>query len=228
MGDLLKKRLEEVRMQGYPRNHTDAFLSLLGGPYGKVLDVGCGSGFFSYVGAREKRFKQCFGSDIYNDYQTEEIGEFSETVSYEPIIDDRINFADDTFDLVMSVDVIEHVKDDKKFIGEKIRVAKSGGQIIVGTPNYYRLTSLLLIMIGRLKYPRNMGKDRYGDVIHLREYSKKDLLGLLEKYKDDIDYNNLVIKPCWLGIAPLNLGINKVPKFLERFCQYWFVSFSKK
>jgi SAM-dependent methyltransferase len=44
-------------------------------------------------------------------------------------------FADNTFDYVVSFQVIEHIKHDKKFVREVRRVLKPGGKFIVSTPN---------------------------------------------------------------------------------------------
>ncbi len=46
----------------------------------------------------------------------------------------------DTYDSLVSFQVIEHIKDDKKFISEVHRVLKPGGKAIISTPN--RLMSL--------------------------------------------------------------------------------------
>ena len=71
-----------------------------------------------------------------------------------------------------------------------------------------------------------MGKDVYGDVIHIREYKKEDLSALIEKCESKI--KNIKIIPCWFGIMPLNIGLNKVPKIAENLCQFWFLVFNKR
>ena len=46
-----------------------------------------------------------------------------------------IGFADESFDYVISFQVIEHIKRDKDFVKEVSRVLRKGGKFIVSTPN---------------------------------------------------------------------------------------------
>jgi SAM-dependent methyltransferase len=43
-------------------------------------------------------------------------------------------FADDTFDLVCALDIVEHVEDDDRALSELSRVAKSGGVVLLSMP----------------------------------------------------------------------------------------------
>ena len=44
-------------------------------------------------------------------------------------------FENETFDCVVSFQVIEHIADDKEFVREVHRVLRKGGRFIVTTPN---------------------------------------------------------------------------------------------
>ncbi|MEE8116792.1 MAG: class I SAM-dependent methyltransferase, partial [Gemmatimonadales bacterium] len=48
---------------------------------------------------------------------------------------------DDTFDCVVSIEVIEHVENHFQFMRELLRVTKPGGMVILTTPNVLSLTS---------------------------------------------------------------------------------------
>ena len=48
---------------------------------------------------------------------------------------EAIPFADNTFDTVLSHEVIEHVHDDRRALAEMLRVAKPGGRILLFCPN---------------------------------------------------------------------------------------------
>lgn len=224
---VLEKRLASNKFFKFPNRHTQIFLSLLSESYDKILDVGCGKGYFTYVSAKEKKIKHSYGCDVYDEFQKDEIAPFVERAEYAQIENNILPFRDNEFDLVFSVDVIEHIVDDFNFVREKIRVCRSGGKVIIGTPNRWRIANIFLKIIGRLKYPRRMGRDTYGDVIHIREYSKKDLISLLQK-ENKINQNSLEIIPCWYGIPALNLGVDKMPRALEGICNFWFVGFNKK
>jgi len=72
-----------------------------------------------------------------------------------------------------------------------------------------------------------LGKDTYGDAIHLREYKKNDLINLLRN-NNHINLESLKIFPCWYGLPPLNLGVERLPVIFENFCNFWFIKFNKK
>lgn len=54
----------------------------------------------------------------------------------ELVCSDRVDFADETFDAVVSAAVIEHVIDPAKWLGELARVTKRGGLISIATDTY--------------------------------------------------------------------------------------------
>ena len=73
----------------------------------------------------------------------------------------QLGFPDNTFDLVTSFQVIEHVPEVEAFLNEIIRVLKSDGRALITTPN--RLTSI--------------GENPY----HVQEYSPDEFRALFER-----------------------------------------------
>ena len=73
----------------------------------------------------------------------------------------------ESFDLAVSVEVLEHVQDDEKFVSEVCRVLKPGGRFIMATPNG--------------DFVENRNPD------HKRHYKKQHLSGLLEKYFTNVE-----------------------------------------
>ena len=212
----------------FQKCQVDKFLALLDRNFHKSLEIGCGKGFFSYVAAKTGKVTEVVGCDVFNDFQVEELGHYANTVEYKNIANNIVPYGDDTFDLVFSMDVLEHVENDALFVKEHLRACKKGGRVILGTPNYFRATNLVAYLLGQLKYPRDMGSDTYGRCVHLREYGKNQLLELVKSSGSFIDENSIKIIPCWLGVMALDVGISKLPHFLENYCQFWFISFNKK
>jgi len=224
----LQKRYKNNTSAKFQKCQTELFLSLIDKKYNKVLEVGCGKGYFSYVGALHKKFIHCSGCDVFFDYRKKEIAEYAESVEYKKIENNILPFSDNLFDLVFSMDVIEHIDNDIEFIKESIRVCKKGGEIIIGTPNYWRITNIFLMLFGQLKYPKNMGKDDYGDCIHIREYKMKELVEKIIYASDGkINHDNISVFPCWLGVLSLNIGIEKLPPLLNNLCHFFFIKFKK-
>jgi len=190
---LEKNFLENYKFRYY-KGLYNLFVSLLSKEnkfYSLVCDVGCGKGIWSYIGLKFGLFKEVVGCDIFFDYKIKELKSLGR-VSYKNCENSPyLPFEDNSFDLVFSMDVIEHVEDDNTFFKEHIRIAKPGGVILIGTPNRYRIVNVLLMLLGQLKYPRKLGEDSYGECIHIREYSENMLKKLIEREINTIQYNTI-------------------------------------
>lgn len=78
----------------------------------------------------------------------------------------RSGLPDEAFDLVVSVEVLEHVEEDERFVSEVARVLKPGGKFIMTTPNG--------------DFVQNHNPD------HKRHYKKTELLNLLERHFNEV------------------------------------------
>lgn len=76
-------------------------------------------------------------------------------------------FEDNSFDTIVTFQVIEHVKDDEGFIKEIYRVLKQGGKALITTPNI------------KMTLSRNPW--------HEREYTGDELTALGKKYFDQVE-----------------------------------------
>ncbi len=95
-----------------------------------VLDVGCGLGMYT---AAFRRFTPAvFGVEIEFERAAQACSRAA-GVAVSP--GERLPFADDTFNVVFSHEVIEHVADDVLAAREMVRVARPGGRIVVFCPN---------------------------------------------------------------------------------------------
>jgi 2-polyprenyl-3-methyl-5-hydroxy-6-metoxy-1,4-benzoquinol methylase len=55
---------------------------------------------------------------------------------------ENIPFDEEAFDMVVSLETLEHVPDPARALGELVRVTRRGGRLIVTTPNYLSLYGL--------------------------------------------------------------------------------------
>jgi ubiquinone/menaquinone biosynthesis C-methylase UbiE len=96
----------------------------------RILDVGCGLGM--YV----SQFRQ-FSDDVYGvDIDPDKIGRASEWLPNLKISPaEQLPFEDNSFDIILLNEVIEHVDDDRQTIREAYRVLAPGGHIVVYAPN---------------------------------------------------------------------------------------------
>ncbi len=107
---------------------------------GKLLDVGCGSGrLWPFV---RDRFAGYTGVDVvaYEGFPAE--GDFI-AVDAET---GAIPLPSESFDVVVSVETIEHLDGPRRFVSELVRLVKPGGWVLVTTPNQLSLHSLLSLV----------------------------------------------------------------------------------
>jgi ubiquinone/menaquinone biosynthesis C-methylase UbiE len=78
----------------------------------------------------------------------------------------------DSFNFVVTLQVIEHIEDDHNFLKEIYRVLKKGGKAIISTPN------------------RKMSLTR--NPWHVREYTSVELKTMLEKYFDRVTFGGVL------------------------------------
>lgn len=93
---------------------------------GRLLDVGCGS----------KPYRDFFqGVDEYVGLDIIESGHPDQKKSADVYYDGTaIPFDDDSFDIVMSTEVLEHVFEPDRFLAEAARVLKPGGRLFLTVP----------------------------------------------------------------------------------------------
>lgn len=128
----------------------------------EVLDFGCGSGYGTARIAKD--CKRIIGIDISVDVVDYARSKFQADnlhfTAITPVEQQPLPFADQSFDVVLSFQVIEHVPDVGRYLSEIGRVLRPGGIFVVATPD--RSSRLL-----PLQKPWNM--------FHLHEYSDAEL-----------------------------------------------------
>ena len=96
----------------------------------RVLDIGCGIGM--YVEAFRRFTTESHGCE-YDGERAIEAGERLPNIVQ--AASEHLPYADNTFDMVLLHEVIEHVSNDKMTIQEAHRITKWGGSIIIFAPN---------------------------------------------------------------------------------------------
>jgi len=138
-----------------------------------VLDVACGSGYGSNL-LIESNSSEVFGIDI-NPQVIKEAQQSKDNRSRTPVYlvgsAERIPVPALTADIVVCIETVEHVKDDKRTIDEIHRVLKQGGTLILTTPN------------AKITRPKN---GIPYNPFHVREYTLEELTGLLSSQFNEI------------------------------------------
>ncbi len=112
----------------------------------KILEIGCGAGLFCLESARQAT--TVIGIDIslfVLDFARQVKDEVhSQNVSFQQGDAEQLAFRDETFDLVICSEVLEHVPDPQRALAEIRRVTKPGGTVILTTPSAVSLSDLFM------------------------------------------------------------------------------------
>lgn len=183
----------------------------------RVLDIASGVGYGSdIISKNEPEF--IIAGDIYFEGLVYGLKNYSKLIDF---LQMEVNFfplMNSFFDTIISFETIEHVKDPEKFLSEIHRTLKSGGMLVISTPN--RIFSEKIKRVGKNPF-------------HEKEYSQEEFVNLLSKkfvevetYGQEETGSKWIFKYPWLWKAwrlgrPIllpflkkkkNLNINKLNK----------------
>ncbi len=96
-----------------------------------VLEIGCGRGYF--LKSIESRVEAAAGLELNNQAIEEKVTKFP---VYPVMLEEHGRTMAGKYDCVCSFQVLEHVADPMMFLSESAALVRSGGKLIVSTPNY--------------------------------------------------------------------------------------------
>jgi 2-polyprenyl-3-methyl-5-hydroxy-6-metoxy-1,4-benzoquinol methylase len=132
----------------YRARLRDTLLVLGEGPYQAVLDVGYGSGVFLPELAR--RAKRLVGIDVHSG--REGVAEMAAGLGIEVELLEaslfELPFQSDSFDALVCVSVLEHLRELVPALTELRRVVRAGGVLVFGTPVRNAATSGFFRLVG--------------------------------------------------------------------------------
>lgn len=148
--------------------HLSRYLSVLGIAKNRtILDIACGAGYGTRLIASTA--KKVWGVD----YSTEAIDyakDHYSATNIKYLVGDAHNIPldNESVDVVVSLETIEHLKNPEKFIKEVKRVLKKGGKFVVSTPNDDEFIE--------------------GNKFHLHEFDLKELKKLIGDNFKNVEY----------------------------------------
>ena len=136
---------------------------------GNLLEIGCGTGrgLEILVNAAD----HYTGIDKWESLTSELQKQYPQSDFKAMVIPPFAGIEDNSFDCVVSFQVIEHIKDDKAFLQEIHRVLKPGGKAIISTPNK------------KMTLTRNPW--------HIREYFAPQLIDLCKGIFSEVEANGI-------------------------------------
>lgn len=118
----------------------------------RVLEIGCGLGAFAELLAeRGASLVAADFSPAAVEQAAERLRGYDDATAIVADIE-ALPFPDESFDLVVSLETLEHVPHPPRGLAELVRVTRLGGRLIVTSPNYFSLMAVsrvLLRLVGK-------------------------------------------------------------------------------
>lgn len=148
-------------------------------PGDRILDIGCGEGRHT-IKACQQKDTHCVGAD----FGFDPLVQTQEKLAYHTALNDlncktvdlscmdvtNLPFKDNSFDVVICSEVLEHIPDDAKAISELVRITKPGRMLAVSVPRFW--PEKICWALSDEYFNANMG--------HVRIYKKKLLIQAIE------------------------------------------------
>lgn len=164
-----------------------------------ILDIGCGTGYFAHLLKVMYPNAKVYGVDISRTALSIGRNKYKDIKFLKADAEIKLPFKDNMFDLLISGEHIEHVRDIDQTLLEINRVTKNGGVLVVTTPNLASWMNRILLLfgkqpwyldpslrktlavfsIGNFTFPENLDSPPSG---HLRLYTLDMLKKLLQSY----------------------------------------------
>ena len=163
---------------------------------GRVLEIGTGTGYgIDIIAPHAEHFTTL------DKFCSPDLGELPTNVEFVEATVPPLPFADESFDCVVSFQVIEHIRRDKAFVAEVHRVLKPGGRFIVSTPNR----------------PMSLTRNPW----HVREYTAAHLRELLAEFSEvdmrGVSGNDKV----WAYYEKNRVSVHRIMRFDILRMQWW-------
>lgn len=126
--------IKPIAMPGTHRKFLEFFTNKAEPTALKVLDLGAGHGAFT-----QKLYVMGYNvqaCDLFPEYF-----EFDKVPCKKVDVTEPFPYSDNTFDIIIAIEVSEHVLDHEVFFKEANRILKSGGRLYLSTPNILSMKS---------------------------------------------------------------------------------------
>jgi SAM-dependent methyltransferase len=98
----------------------------------RILEEGCGTG--AYVRALLPYADEVCGIDVEPEYLQKAVASLP-AAHLQLAVCETLPYPDNSFDMILNHEVIEHVEDDRQTAVEMVRVLKPGGRAVIFAPN---------------------------------------------------------------------------------------------
>ncbi|HCU07004.1 MAG TPA: hypothetical protein DIC42_05450 [Holosporales bacterium] len=139
----------------------------------RILDVGCGCGYHDILFAAYPSVEYVLGVD----YSEKSVLTANKVYPHDKVERKCVDFLNAKelvkFDVAVSFQVIEHLRDYETFLRKMASAVNEDGYVVIATPNYNRFTNRVRKLFGK--------EPLFCDVMHYKEFTIEELKDLGEK-----------------------------------------------
>jgi 2-polyprenyl-3-methyl-5-hydroxy-6-metoxy-1,4-benzoquinol methylase len=157
---------------------------------GNLIDIGCGDGYFA-----ERAMKH--GWNVFGTEFTDAKVEFNRRkgISMHKGVLDVKNYSPGYFDVIISIEVIEHINNPQEEVVKFSQLLRKGGAVYLTTPNFNSVSKLLLGMNWNIvSFPE-----------HLSYYTQKTLKHLFKRH----GFNTESLKSSGISFSRIQQSTNE-------------------
>lgn len=189
INDYYNKKTVPFRMAGRRSRKTVPLLENIHGK--RILDVGCASGYIGEI--LKKQGNYVMGLDLTK----------KDIFKAKRILDDAMVFDIETddikklgknYDLIIIVEVVEHLFDPEAAIKRLLPVLKNGGRILVSTPNIVHIYNRVKLILGIFNYR----DETIINKSHIHFFTDTSLKKMMTRLGLKLVQDNHVIQPIFL------------------------------
>ena len=182
----------------------------------RVLDVGCSTGYL----ARPLVERGCTVVGIELD---EAAAAVARQVCEEVLVGDaeelELPFAPGSFDVVLCGDVVEHLRDPRRFLERTRPLLRESGRLVLTTPNVANWAMRLSLLAGRWRYAERGILDR----THTHLFTRKTLVEALEGAGYSIDVLDFTAPVPVIGTPTVEAAAHRIGRLRPSLFAYQFV-----
>lgn len=158
----------------------------------RILDVGCASGYIGETLRRQGNY--VVGIDIVK----KDIAKAKKVLNKAYIFDietDNTKILGENYDLIIMVEVMEHLFDPEEAVKRFLPLLKPGGQILLSTPNVVHLYIRLKFLLGIFEYQEETVINKS----HIHFFTRPTFIKMIRKLDLEIVKENDVVLPETVG-----------------------------
>lgn len=147
----------------------------------KFLDVGCGNGKLTLEFTEVVKAKNIYGVEFVDEFRQE--AEKKGIKCIKQNLNHKWDFDDDSFDLILSSQNIEHMHNTRLYLEECYRCLKRGGQLIILTENLASWINIGALLFGWQPFSMtNIDGWSLGSPVIWHSDIKDEALSIIDKY----------------------------------------------